>query len=84
MILAKKIATRQTEVLKCDGVNIIQNNKEAAGQSVPHYHLHVIPRFKNDGQDILWTPGKVTDDVQKEMVSKIIIKIFQIELRKEK
>ena len=31
MILAKKIAKRQTEVLKCDGVNIIQNNKEAAG-----------------------------------------------------
>ena len=74
MKLAKKVAKRMTDVLKCDGVNIIQNNKEAAGQTVPHYHLHVIPRFKNDGQDILWTPGKVTDDVQKEMVYKLAFK----------
>ena len=74
MILAKKIATRQTEVLKCDGVNIIQNNKEAAGQSVLHYHLHVIPRYKDDGQKMLWKPNTVTDEVQKEMKNKLFFK----------
>lgn len=72
MKLAQKVATRQTEVLGCDGVNIIQNNKEAAGQSVLHYHLHVIPRFKNDGQKMLWTPGEISDEKQKEVRSKLV------------
>lgn len=71
MKLAKKVATRQTEVLGCDGVNIIQNNKEAAGQSVLHYHLHVIPRYKKDGQKMLWTPGSVSDETQKDMKEKL-------------
>lgn len=71
MQLAKKIATRQTEVLKCDGVNVIQNNKEAAGQSVPHYHLHVIPRFVNDGQKMLWQPHEAVDEKQKEICEKL-------------
>ena len=74
MILAKKIAERQTEILNCDGVNIIQNNKEAAGQSVPHYHLHVIPRFLGDGQKMLWTPREAEDEAQKAMCEKLRIK----------
>lgn len=56
MILGKKIAGHMTEVLKCDGVNFVQNNGSAAGQSVFHYHLHVIPRYENDGAHILWKP----------------------------
>jgi len=71
MQLAKKIAVKQTEVLKCDGVNIIQNNKEAAGQSVLHYHLHVIPRFVHDGQKMLWNPKEVKDEDQKEICNKL-------------
>ena len=74
MVLAKKIAERQVEVLKCDGVNIIQNNKEAAGQSVPHYHLHVIPRFLGDNQKMLWTPREAEDDAQKAMCDKLRIR----------
>ena len=71
MVLAKKIATRQTEVLKCDGVNIIQNNKEAAGQSVLHYHLHVIPRFVNDGQKMLWQPHEAKTEDQEVIKNKL-------------
>ncbi len=71
MKLAKKVASRQTEVLKCDGVNIIQNNKEAAGQSVLHYHLHVIPRFKDDNQKMLWTPHEADEIKQKEICAKL-------------
>ena len=74
MKLAKRVAARQLEVLKCDGVNIIQNNKEAAGQSVLHYHLHVIPRYKDDCQKMLWKPNTVTDEVQKEMKNKLFFK----------
>ena len=57
MKLAKKIALRMKEKLHCDGVNIVQNNEECAGQTVFHFHLHVIPRYKDDGQVIGWKPG---------------------------
>ena len=46
--------------LNCDGVNIVQNNEEAAGQTVFHFHMHVIPRYKEDGQVIGWKPGQPT------------------------
>lgn len=71
MILAKKIALKQTEALKADGVNIIQNNKEAAGQSVLHYHLHVIPRFVNDGQKMLWQPHEAKAEDQEVIKNKL-------------
>ena len=67
MVLAKRVASRMKEVLNCDGVNIVQNNGEAAGQTVMHYHLHVIPRYENDGQTIGWKPGKETEEALKEM-----------------
>lgn len=71
MILAKKIATRMKEVLGCDGINIIQNNGEVAGQTVMHYHLHVIPRYKDDKQNILWEPGETSDEALKEICRKL-------------
>ena len=46
MILAKKMATAMTAALKCDGFNIVQNNGECAGQTVFHFHMHLIPRYK--------------------------------------
>ena len=60
--LAKKIADRMKEKLSCDGVNLVQNNGVAAGQTVMHFHLHVIPRYKNDGQHILWKPTEPSTD----------------------
>lgn len=45
--LAKKLATHMRDVLHCDGFNILQNNGEVAGQSVFHFHLHLIPRYKD-------------------------------------
>ena len=55
-------AIRMKERLHTDGANLIQNNEEAAGQTVPHFHLQVIPRYKNDGQHMLWKPGKASDE----------------------
>ena len=52
----KIVASMLKEKLHCDGVNLVQNNGAAAGQTVMHYHLHVIPRYENDGQHILWKP----------------------------
>ena len=69
--VAKKVAARMVDVLKCDGVNIVQNNKEAAGQSVPHFHIHVIPRYKNDGAHILWNPTEPDENEQKALCEKL-------------
>lgn len=56
-VTAKKIAMAQMNGLKADGVNIMQNNGPAAGQVVSHVHVHVIPRFNNDGHHWNWVPG---------------------------
>ena len=62
MVLAKKLAADMRKRLGCDGLNLIQNNGEAAGQTVPHFHLHMIPRYTDDGQTLGWKPGKATDE----------------------
>ena len=54
MKLAKKLAIHMTEVLGCDGFNILQNNHVVAGQTVFHFHMHLIPRYKEaKNNDIL-------------------------------
>ena len=54
MKLAKKLAIHMTDVLKCDGFNLVQNNHEVAGQTVFHFHMHLIPRYLNaKNNDIL-------------------------------
>lgn len=60
MKLAKKMAVKMTERLGADGFNLVQNNNEIAGQTVFHFHMHLIPRYENDGQKIAWTPGSPT------------------------
>ena len=71
MILAKKMATAMTAALKCDGFNIVQNNGECAGQTVFHFHMHLIPRYKGDGVGLTWTPGELSDEVRDEILKKV-------------
>ena len=54
--LAKKLGKHIMETLGADGLNVVQKNGEAAGQTVRHFHLHLIPRYNNDGQKIQWEP----------------------------
>ena len=54
MRLARKMVKSMIEKLHADGFNLVQNNGETAGQTVMHFHLHLIPRYKNDGQRIGW------------------------------
>ena len=63
--LAKKLATEMTEKLHCDGFNIVQNNGEVAGQTVFHFHMHLIPRYENDNQVIGWNPTSPSAEDQK-------------------
>jgi histidine triad (HIT) family protein len=72
--LAKKLATKMTEVLGCDGFNVLQNNGEAAGQTVFHLHMHLIPRFKdapNNKGLIEFTHPGLTEEEIKEICEKL-------------
>lgn len=72
MKLAKKMAALMTDKLQCDGFNLVQNNGEQAGQTVFHFHMHLIPRYKDDGQTISWKPGNVSSEELEEIKNIII------------
>lgn len=71
LIVAKKVATALQNELGCDGVNLLQNNGEAAGQSVFHIHFHLIPRYHGDNVKISWIAGKYEDGEAKDLAEKI-------------
>lgn len=60
--VAKTVGTKLYEGLHADGFNLVQNNGEAAGQTVFHFHMHLIPRFKGDTVSVGWKPGTLTDE----------------------
>ena len=53
---ARRVARAIKRALAPDGLNMLQANGAAAFQSVPHFHLHLIPRWNNDGKGFDWTP----------------------------
>ena len=69
--VAKKIAVALKEVTGCAGINILQNNGEAAGQSVFHLHIHIIPRFEGDGILPVWPQGSYAEGEAAELAAKI-------------
>ena len=71
LVLAKKMITKLTDILGCDGYNIVQNNGEAAGQTVFHFHMHLIPRFKDDGVGVTWKMGELTEEDKNDILSKM-------------
>lgn len=73
MLLAKKLAVHMTEALKCDGFNIVQNSGEVAGQTVFHFHMHLIPRYKNDGNEekLCWNHLELSQEELEEIYQKL-------------
>lgn len=71
MSVAKKVAERQKDALLCDGVNILQNNGEASGQTVFHYHIHVLPRFDGDNVGLSWNHVAYDEGEQSEYLGKL-------------
>ena len=69
--LARKMAKKMKDALKCDGFNLVQNNGEAAGQTVMHFHMHMIPRYANGPQMVLWNPGKLDDTEKTEIIENV-------------
>jgi histidine triad (HIT) family protein len=89
LIQAVKIVSEAvTKALNADGVNVMQNNKEIAGQGVPHIHFHVIPRFNEDGvQYFFGSQTKKMDEKKLEEIAnkiKINVKIPEPEKLEEK
>ena len=72
-VLAKKMATKLRDGLNCDGFNIVQNNGEIAGQTVFHFHMHLIPRYEGDDVTIGWKEHS-TEDIDMEQLRQDIKK----------
>lgn len=69
--LAKKMMIKMTDKLNCDGFNVIQNNGEVAGQTVFHFHMHLIPRYKDDGEILKYIAGSPSGE-QLDQIRKTI------------
>lgn len=72
MDVARKTAAVLKEKLGADGLNIVQNNGEAAGQTVSHFHIHLIPRYHNDGQLIGWKPASPSAEELDAVLEEIV------------
>ena len=71
LVLAKKMITKLTDILGCDGYNVVQNNGPAAGQTVFHFHMHLIPRYAQDNVKVGWKPGKLTDELKEKLLAEM-------------
>ena len=65
--LATCIARAMRDALKCDGLNLVQNNGEIAGQTVNHFHLHLIPRYEGAGLNLNWPRQEISAEQLEEI-----------------
>ena len=69
--LATVVARAIKEETGCEGMNIVQNNGAVGGQTVNHFHLHLIPRNEGDGVNVTWKPGETENNAQQELAKAI-------------
>ena len=69
--LAAKIGTAMKEGLGCSGFNLVQNNGTDAGQTVFHFHVHVIPRYQGGPSIAAWEPHAANEKELAETAEKI-------------
>ena len=69
--LAAQIAPVMKETFGFENMNVIQNNGPIAGQTVNHFHLHLIPRYENDGVNVSWKQLDLTDGEIEEVRAKL-------------
>ena len=69
--LAAKLGKAMKSGLGCAGFNLVQNNGEAAGQTVKHFHMHVIPRYEGGPVIAAWDPGSIDTEETEEIVEAI-------------
>lgn len=71
LVVAKKVITKMEQIVGCEGYNVVQNNGVAAGQTVFHFHIHLIPRYAEDGVIIKWEQGSLSDEVKTDILEKM-------------
>jgi len=71
MPLAVKISAKLKDALGCDGLNVLQNNGKVAGQVINHYHMHLIPRYNNDGIVMKWSMEKPAEESFQKVMEKL-------------
>jgi histidine triad (HIT) family protein len=69
--LASHVARAMKKALNCDGMNVLQNNGTIAGQTVFHFHLHLIPRYEGDQVQVTWPQGEISDEEKDQLVALI-------------
>ncbi|MEK6946674.1 MAG: HIT family protein [Nanoarchaeota archaeon] len=69
--VAKRVSKALSLSLGCQGFNLVMSNGLEAGQVVFHSHLHIVPRFKDDGLKIKWSHTKYKDGEMKEYAEKV-------------
>lgn len=74
--VGQKVIKYVTPIIECDGYNLLQNNGEIAGQTIFHFHLHLIPRYKDADNTNVLTTGHVsfTDEEMKEICESMRLK----------
>lgn len=75
--LAKRVAVSMREALNSKDVNILQNNGIIAGQTIFHYHVHVIPRYENDNITMKWAPHSDTKAEELNTLLKAMLGVFR-------
>jgi len=68
---SQRVARALMAALQPDGINVVQSNGAAAGQDVFHYHVHIIPRWHDDGVGAFWQPGQLAADAAQALVALI-------------
>ena len=70
--LARKMMKLLKEKLSWDGFNVVQNNGRVAGQTVFHFHTHLIPRYNDDGQDFVMKPSEPKEGELEAVLKQIV------------
>ena len=71
LMLGARLGQAAGRALGATGFNLVQNNGAAAGQTVRHFHLHVIPRYEDGAVIASWTPGQTTAEEREETAAKL-------------
>ena len=69
--VAVKVANAINDSLHPVGLNVVQNNGEAAGQTVFHFHMHIIPRHNDDTVNVGWEKHKVSSERIKDITDEV-------------
>lgn len=76
MRLARRVALAIQEAFEPEGITLLQANRPAGWQTVPHVHIHVLPRYKNDDAKLIWPRKEPGLEAMKDYASRIKLGSF--------